>query len=602
MKKSASSQWIINLAFLVVLFLGADALSAYKNKPDSIHLLPTGSLLITPTASVFKDNDSIRGIVVDEKGKPVAGATVRVKTTQVSCTTDSEGHFTLTHLTPGERVILTSWASGYYGGGGEESFLPGTNNVTLTMVAHFTTDNPDYQWLSAYSDAGYSGSGETLNCQNCHDDANDEGQSLPFSEWKQDAHALSAQNPRFLSMYLGTDVKGNQSPPTKYFNNRDYGKIPLRPDVNQPYYGPGYKLDFPDSAGNCATCHTPAAITNSAYSIDPTTVSGVGQEGVTCDLCHKVVNVQLNETTQLPNPNMTGVLSFEFLRPEEGTQFFSGPYDDVATGHDSYSSLQKDSQFCSSCHYAKFWDTVVYNSYGEWLESPYSDPVQAKASGLDSTKACQDCHMPTGNNTLIALASKGGNTRDPSTIYSHQMLGASDETLLQNTVTLTANAKVVNKELIVDVSIFNANAGHDVPTDSPLRQMILLVSATGPNNQTLSYIHGPTVPNWGGVGDPGKGDYAGLPGKGYAKILSELWTGISPSGAYWNQTQIVSDNRIPALGADSSSYVFSAAQSGVTTVQVSLYYRRAFKEMMDQKGWDTPDILMESQVIQIEGE
>ncbi len=164
-----------------------------------------------------------------------------------------------------------------------------------------------------------------------------------------------------------------------------------------------------------------------------------------------------------------------------------------------------------------------------------------------------------GRNTdHFATLASGGQTRDPQTIFSHRMPGASDETLLQNTVTLTATARRDGEKLIVDVTILNDQAGHHVPTDSPLRQMILLVSAADQQGQPLTFQDGPTVPEWGGVGDPSGGYYAGLPGKGFAKILSELWTEISPSGAYWNQTRLLSDNRIPALGTDTSTYIFAA--------------------------------------------
>ena len=40
--------------------------------------------------------------------------------------------------------------------------------------------------------------------------------------------------------------------------------------------------------------------------------------------------------------------------------------------------------------------------------------------------------------------------------------------------------------------------------------------------------------------------------------------------SYWKQALIVSDNRIPAMG-----------------------FRRVFQEVMDERGWDTPDALME---------
>ncbi len=568
---------------------------ACSPEPSPTAPLPTITRIPSPTVPP----NAIRGVVVDSEGNPVAGATVRIKTTEQSCMTDSTGHFTLSNLPTGKTAVLTAWAAGYYIGGGEDAYLPGTDQVILTIKAHANTDNPDYDWLSAFSDSGYSGSGEDGNCQNCHADSESQNPAFPFTEWEGDAHALSAQNPRFLSMYLGTDLQGNQSPQTAFFSNRDYGRVPLRPDPSQPYYGPGYKLDFPDTAGNCAACHTPAAAIDSAYDVDPTTVSGVAKEGITCDFCHKIWDIDLDDRSGLPYPNMPGVLSIEFRRPPEGHQFFAGPYDDVAPGEDTLTPIQQESQICAACHYGIFWDTVVYNSFGEWLESPYSDSERAKAAGLASAKTCQDCHMPAGNTDHFATLASGGQTRDPQTIYSHRMPGASDETLLQNTITLTATARRDGEKLIVDVTILNDQAGHHVPTDSPLRQMILLVSAADQQGQTLTFQDGPTVPEWGGVGDPGGGYYAGLPGKGFAKILSELWTEISPSGAYWNQTRLLSDNRIPALGTDTSTYIFAAPESGEATVKISLLFRRAFKELMDQKGWDTPDIEMEKQVISV---
>lgn len=111
-------------------------------------------------------------------------------------------------------------------------------------------------------------------------------------------------------------------------------------------------------------------------------------------------------------------------------------------------------------------------------------------------------------------------------------------------------------------------------------------------------IDGPVIPEWGGVGDPEAGYYAGLPGTVYAKVLQELWTEVTPTGAYWNPTRLVSDNRIPAMGSDTTRYVFES-KPGKILVSVELLFRRAFLELMDQKGWDVPDILMESQRIEL---
>jgi hypothetical protein len=362
--------------------------------------------------------------------------------------------------------------------------------------------------------------------------------------WLLDAHSQAAQNQRFITMYNGSDVLGNQSPFTRYGYSRDYGSFPLPPDVDESYYGPGYKLDFPETAGNCAACHTPAASVNDPYGVDPTTVDGIAAEGVPCDFCHKVWDVRLNPANGLPFLNTPGVLSYEFRRPPEGHQFFAGPYDDVAPGEDTYSPLQQESAFCAPCHFAVFWDTVIYNSYGEWLESEYSDP--------ESGKTCQDCHMPSGLTDHFALADAGGLVRDPETVFSHRMPGAADEAFLQDALTMTVNASREGREVAVEVELFNDNTGHHIPTDSPLRHLILVVEAFDANGETLKLASGPILPEWTGSGDSNKGYYAGLPGKAYAKILEELWTEISPSGAYWNPTRLISDNRIPAMGSDVS--------------------------------------------------
>jgi photosystem II stability/assembly factor-like uncharacterized protein len=66
----------------------------------------------------------------------------------------------------------------------------------------------------------------------------------------------------------------------------------------------------------------------------------------------------------------------------------------------------------------------------------------------------------------------------------------------------------------------------------------------------------------------------------------------SPTGAYWNPTRVLSDNRLAAFAADASAYTFAAPDQGDVTVQVTLLFRRAFKELMDQKAWDAPDIVM----------
>jgi hypothetical protein len=150
--------------------------------------------------------------------------------------------------------------------------------------------------------------------------------------------------------------------------------------------------------------------------------------------------------------------------------------------------------------------------------------------------------------------------------------------------------------IAVEVTLTNDRTGHHVPTDSPLRHLILLVRAAGPDGETLAQTEGPVLPEWAGIGDPADGHYGGLPGTAYAKVLEELWTEVSPSGAYWNPTRVISDNRIPAMGSDTTRYRF-AAPGGEATVEVALLFRRAFIALMEQKGWEAPDIVMAEEIL-----
>lgn len=518
---------------------------------------------------------SITGVVVDDHG-PVSGATVRVQATDNVTKTLPDGSFSLSGLTPAQEIIVTAWAPGYYVGWTKT--VPGGDPVTIKLRSYYTTDNPEYNWFSF---EGLEGSRSCGECMPVH-----------YQEWLADAHSQSAVNPRFLSMYLGTDIYGNRSALTRYAFHKDYGRIPLRPDPDQPYYGPGYKLDFPDTAGNCATCHVPAmaAKPGMAYAADPTKATGIALEGIFCEFCHKIGDVLLDPSTGLPYPNMPGVLSMRLYRPEADQQLFFGTFDDV-TRRVSYLPLLEESAFCAPCHFGVFWDVVIYNSFGEWLESPWSDP--------ETGKTCQQCHMPVTDATWFVLPEKGGLERPPGRIFNHQMPGAMSEELLQNAVTMTVEVLREEGEIKVTVRITNDKTGHYVPTDSPLRHLILLITVTDEQGRRLHQTSGPVVPDWGGVGDPEQGYYAGLPGKAFAKVLEELWTEISPTGAYWNPTRIVSDNRIAPFGTDVSEYRFLTPTGGKVTIDVKLFFRRAFKELMDQKAWGVPDILMEHEIVEL---
>lgn len=207
--------------------------------------------------------------------------------------------------------------------------------------------------------------------------------------------------------------------------------------------------------------------------------------------------------------------------------------------------------------------------------------------------------MPPLGATRFAQPEAGALERDPETIFSHRMPGAMDENLLQNAVSMQVSTALQEQELRVQVKITNDQTGHYVPTDYPGRHLILLVTARDRNGTSLLQTDGPVLPDWCGVGDPQSGYFAGQPGKTFAKVLKEDWTGYYPTLAYWNPTTVVADTRLKAFETDVSEYTFQNPDHGEIRIEVRLFLRRSYIEFMDWKDWDTPDILMEETILDL---
>ncbi len=598
--------WMVGLC--VSLIAGLSTVAVYASSHSS-HV--TKSYVTKgATKSIAQTNPgsaaaSISGQVIDANG-PIVGATVRVQATENSTVSAQDGSFTLFGLTgsglsEAEAITVTAWAPGYYNG--VAFTLPGVAPITITLNPYYTTDNHEYNWRVQ---DGLKGSEA---CGMCH---------TAYEDWKADAHGQSAINPRFLSMYAGTDVHGNKSPQPEKTNLG----IPLPPDLTQPYHGPGFVLDFPNRAGNCSTCHTPIAAripnnkncgwsgchasstSSQSYGVldpgvSPMPLTGLAAEGISCEFCHKTGEVQINRKSGLPYEDSPGILSMRLYRPNEGQDILFGPLDDVIgtdSTHiiDTYLPLMSESEFCAGCHYGVMGGVVgkmevtggvlVYNSYGEWLDSPYSDP--------ETGQTCQDCHMPAMEDGYFVYPEQAGIFRDGSQIHNHQMAGASDPEMLQNSVTLSTTATVQDGWVWVNVNITNDGAGHHVPTDSPLRQMLLVVEAKDKDGKPLSLKYGSELPEWAG-------DLGGLPGKAFAKVLQDEWTGEMPTGAIWRPVRIVSDTRLPALKTDFSMYMFPVQGDTSVTVEARLIYRRAYQQLAEWKGWTDADIIMAQQTVQL---
>ena len=503
--------------------------------------LVLASLLVGISLSIWlltafaQGSGSVSGVVVDANG-PVTDAIVRIRATENKTTTLANGQFTLSSLVEGTKVEVTAWQDGYYIASAHVT--PTVSGITITLRPYHKIDHPDYDWVSPVP-GNSSGA-----CGNCH--------PMIFPQWENNAHGQAVSNPRFFSLYNGTNLSGTVQA------------------------GAGFQNDFPGTAGSCANCHAPGAAIDGYLTTNMNDHRGVLTSGIHCDYCHKVGGVYIDPATQSVYPNTPGAQGQRVLRPPDGDNIFFGPYDDIKDP-DTYLPIISESQFCAACHQFSFWGTPIYESYEEWLASPYAD------AGV----TCQNCHMHPNGDSFFALPEVGGLAHPPATIPSHLQPGARDGELLNNSVVMDVSVQQIIDEIEVTVTITNTGVGHHIPTDFPGRHMILVVTATDEGKRPLTQLSGPLIPEWGG-------GQAGLPGTAYAKLLRDVETGEMPVVSYWKQTVIVRDNRIPALASDSSTFIFSIPQD-VKEVDITaqLLFRRAFQEVVDTKEWDVDDFEME---------
>lgn len=385
------------------------------------------------------------------------------------------------------------------------------------------------------------------------------------------------------------------------------------PDRSQPYYGPGFKTDYPADNGTCAFCHVPASVSGPQTEVDLTgminaSLSGqhsAATEGITCDVCHKVLNVKL-DSNKRPFPDKPGVLSFDFIREDSSAnRLYAGPLtgtepngvtNDINTDIKvTCSPVFSESQFCAPCHFGQFWGTQIYNAYGEWLESPY-----ANSGNVNEYKTCQACHMVV-NNGSTDTKTKDRNACAENRVlpedFNHNMMqrgGDNIPALVKEAAKIKMEANKVDGNIELTVRVSNTKAGHKFPTDSPMRHLILLVEVHDQFDTLLPQIDGPTIPAWGGMGNQ-IGDYAGRPGQIYANILMDLDTNQAPTIAYWNPTSPAwkgSDTRLKPNEPRTSKYTFAMPANGYAVISARLIYRYAFIEIARLKGWALNDIIV----------
>jgi len=194
------------------------------NKKRTINWLGVALLLAAMVLVLLLSlkSDEISGRITDETGEPIAGATVRIRTTDYAVISDADGRYRMSGFPPALKVRVTAWADGYYING--RNVWLWNKAADFSLSSYLMADNPDYEWgmpsitgrkfwenlgnwirLAPAAKIGaerfffHTAENMKLGCSDCHGD-------LIYEEWVSGAHALGFSNPLFATMYLGNNL------------------------------------------------------------------------------------------------------------------------------------------------------------------------------------------------------------------------------------------------------------------------------------------------------------------------------------------------------------------------------------------------------------
>ena len=238
----------------------------------------------------------------------------------------------------------------------------------------------------------------------------------------------------------------------------------------------------------------------------------------------------------------------------------------------------------------------IQTTYQEWKQWQEQLPTGDENKG----KRCQDCHMswrkemlPYDNYIVDGQArNMWGTKRSPRNIRPHHFDGGTP-TQLKTALAMEIEGEITGKTLNVKVFITNTNGGHWVPTGETMRSVMLLLKASDSSGNSLKMIKGPRLPVWTGQGQVEAGNYAGLPGTVFARVLQDDHGNLNVP--FWKATAIAFDTRIRPKKTKSLEFIFELKDpNDEPTAEARLIYRPVIKPLAQSKDWKVEDILITS--------
>ncbi len=204
-----------------------------------------------------------------------------------------------------------------------------------------------------------------------------------------------------------------------------------------------------EDARECLTCHAPTVRHGGDYEVK----QKVTAEGITCDFCHSVNAVDLDDPKERFRLTV-GAAKYGPLRHAQS------PAHKVVN-----SDLHKSSEFCAACHeYRTPEGLLVLGTYSEWKASVY-----AKRG-----TQCQDCHMPLVPGRVVGLGIKKDT---PNEVNWHDVSGSHDIDRVRAAVKLElVGYEWLGERVWVYVKVTNEGSGHCFPTGLPMHRAVLEVT------------------------------------------------------------------------------------------------------------------------------
>ena len=287
-------------------------------------------------------------------------------------------------------------------------------------------------------------------CKTCHA-RKDSGKEDPFFSWQGGMMAQASRDP----VYLAALAVANQ--------------------------------DVPGVGEYCIRCHSPAGwLEGRSSAPDTSALTEHDKHGVSCDICHRLVDPRSDEARGLVKDLPPGLGNgMMVMGPKKVAR---GPYDDSpsSSAHRTMKSeFQMGGHLCGTCHsvshplLAEDVRTQPPHSYGH-IERTYDEWVLSDYAEGPEKKTCQDCHYPlVEGGTKVA---RGSTAVPRDYIRMHGAVGGS--TWVQDAIWMLSAGSAIDKDALENgkrraAALLRTASSLEIKPESAEKAVLRITNLTG---------------------------------------------------------------------------------------------------------------------------